>query len=266
MKKDPAILFYTQDFLTGVQDLTMEERGQYITLLCLHHQKGRLKLKAIKVAVPGVSEDVLAKFDIDGDGLYYNKRLEEEKQRRDKYRKNQSERAKESWKKRRSDSPAYADPHTKLDANLDDSASVRQMPQEKMKLKDETIKEEGVEGKKDQMKEDMVKIFQFLSSQVEGTFKAVDIRGNATRYGLLLKDILKYGYTPKQVCDVIIHKVREWGDDDNMKKFLKPKTLFAMDKFSNYVDEVPDDIVNRAKGSLGGKKQSGIKGSFGGFA
>jgi len=31
--KAPAFQFYAQDFLTGVMDMTMEERGLYITLL-----------------------------------------------------------------------------------------------------------------------------------------------------------------------------------------------------------------------------------------
>jgi len=33
MPKAPAFQFYAQDFLTGVMDLTMDERGLYITLL-----------------------------------------------------------------------------------------------------------------------------------------------------------------------------------------------------------------------------------------
>lgn len=76
-KKDPAFLFYSSDFLTGVSDLTMQERGQYITLLCLIHQKGRLSDKAIKLNTPSVSIDVLTKFDKDEDGNLYNKRLDE---------------------------------------------------------------------------------------------------------------------------------------------------------------------------------------------
>ena len=42
MERDPAFLFYSSDFLSGIADLNMEERGQYITLLCVQHQKGRL--------------------------------------------------------------------------------------------------------------------------------------------------------------------------------------------------------------------------------
>lgn len=78
MAKDPAVLFYTQDFLTGCTDLTFEERGQYITLLCLQHQKGHLSEKTIRLTLGSVSVDVMSKFLMDEEGCYYNERMEEE--------------------------------------------------------------------------------------------------------------------------------------------------------------------------------------------
>ena len=69
--KDPAILFYTGDFLNGCTDLTFEERGQYITLLCLQHQKGHLSEKTIRLSVGSVSVDVMAKFLKDETGLFF---------------------------------------------------------------------------------------------------------------------------------------------------------------------------------------------------
>ena len=83
--KDPAILFYTSDFLSGVADLTMEERGQYITLLCLQHQKGHLSSKVIKTAIGKVSADVLKKFIQDADGNYYNERMKNEIEKRKRF-------------------------------------------------------------------------------------------------------------------------------------------------------------------------------------
>ncbi len=109
MAKDPAFLFYSQDFLTGVQDLTMEERGQYITLLCLHHQKGRLTKKVIQLSCHGnATADVMAKFRQDESGLFFNERLEEEVLKRKKHCEKQSDRAKEGWKNRKNDATAYA--------------------------------------------------------------------------------------------------------------------------------------------------------------
>lgn len=83
--KDPAYLFYSSDFLTGCASLTMEERGQYITLLCLEHQLGRLSEKTIRLSVGSVSVDVLAKFKQDENGLMYNERLEIEIEKRSNF-------------------------------------------------------------------------------------------------------------------------------------------------------------------------------------
>jgi len=101
MAKDPAFLFYSSDFLTGVSDLTFEERGQYITLLCLQHQKGRLSKKAIDIATPNATADVLAKFKQDKKGLYFNERLEKEAKKRAEHSEKQKQRAIDGWKKRK---------------------------------------------------------------------------------------------------------------------------------------------------------------------
>ena len=108
MSKDPAFLFYSSDFLTGISDLTMEERGQYITILCIQHQKGRLTKKNIGIAVPNATADVMAKFKIDEKGLYYNVRLEEEANKRKEHSEKQRQRALDGWKKRKSKLDATA--------------------------------------------------------------------------------------------------------------------------------------------------------------
>jgi len=101
MAKDPAFLFYSSDFLTGVSDLTFEERGQYITLLCIHHQKGRLTQKMIDIAAPNATADVMAKFKQDDQGLFFNERLEAEKEKRAEHAEKQRQRALNGWEKRK---------------------------------------------------------------------------------------------------------------------------------------------------------------------
>lgn len=83
--KDPAFLFYSSDFMMGCANLTMEERGQYITLLCIQHQNGHLSEKTIKISLGNVSEDVMVKFKKDKNGLFYNDRLEAEIDKRSKF-------------------------------------------------------------------------------------------------------------------------------------------------------------------------------------
>ena len=87
--KDPAFLFYPADFLIGCTDLTMVERGQYITLLCLQHQKGHLSKKMVGLCLGfdwvSLSEELRAKFKEDEAGLIYNSRLEREITQRSQY-------------------------------------------------------------------------------------------------------------------------------------------------------------------------------------
>ena len=79
---DPAVLFYTSDFLTGVIDMSMEERGQYITLLCYQHQKGHIKEETIRLLVGSCSVNVLCHFKKDENGYYFNQRMDDEKEKR----------------------------------------------------------------------------------------------------------------------------------------------------------------------------------------
>lgn len=100
--KDPAFLFYSSDFLSGVQDLTLEERGQYITLLCLQHLKGHLTEKIIKLTIGNATADVMAKFRLDQNNCYFSPRLDQEIQNRLEFKSKQRERAINGWKTRKS--------------------------------------------------------------------------------------------------------------------------------------------------------------------
>lgn len=101
MAKDPAFLFYSSDFLSGVSDLNFTERGQYITLLCLQHQKGHLSQKMIELCCGNAAADVMAKFEQDENGLFFNARLDEEIQKRSQFTQKQKDRALLGWKKRK---------------------------------------------------------------------------------------------------------------------------------------------------------------------
>jgi hypothetical protein len=84
MSKDPAVLLYTSDFLSGTYTMTDEQVGRYIRLLCLQHQKGKLTEKDMQSICKGYDSDVYEKFDI-VDGCYINKRMYEEAQKRSKF-------------------------------------------------------------------------------------------------------------------------------------------------------------------------------------
>ena len=83
MSKAPAFQFYAQDFLSGVMDLTMDERGLYITLLArqwtIFDEKGIPKKRlALLVGFEwdNLPEMIKEKFVDNGD-YFFNSRLME---------------------------------------------------------------------------------------------------------------------------------------------------------------------------------------------
>lgn len=52
-EKDPAFLFYSQAWLEGTAEMTSEERGVYINLLCYQHQKKSLPSEMNRLAKLG---------------------------------------------------------------------------------------------------------------------------------------------------------------------------------------------------------------------
>lgn len=76
--KDPAVLLYTQDFIVGTITMTNEQRGKYIMLLCIQHQKGKLSLSDLKQYITEEDISVAEKFTLHSDGFYYNNRMQME--------------------------------------------------------------------------------------------------------------------------------------------------------------------------------------------
>ena len=118
MAKDPAVLFYTGDFLNGCTDLTFEERGQYITLLCLQHQKGHLSDKTISLCVGSVSVDVLKKFSQDDEGCYFNERMDEEMKKRQQFLDSRYFNGKKGGRPKKPNSKPNYKPNSKPTQNL----------------------------------------------------------------------------------------------------------------------------------------------------
>lgn len=82
--KDPAVLFYTQDFLTGTFTMTDAQVGMYIRLLCLQQQNGGLCEKEMVKVCGEKDDDIWAKFDFEN-GRYFNKRMLLETNKRRKF-------------------------------------------------------------------------------------------------------------------------------------------------------------------------------------
>lgn len=100
--KDPAFLFYPNDFSSGTQFFTNEQVGIYLRLLLAQHQHGHLTEKQIRIICGGIPDaDILSKFKMDTDGKYYNERLDNEIDKRKKHSEKQKQNANMRWHNQR---------------------------------------------------------------------------------------------------------------------------------------------------------------------
>jgi len=90
MAKDPAFLFYTNDFSTGTQFFSDEQLGKYLRLLMAQHQHGHLSEKQVMFICKSYDKDILIKFKQDDNGMFFNERLDDEIFKRKKFTESRS--------------------------------------------------------------------------------------------------------------------------------------------------------------------------------
>jgi len=73
--KDPAFMMYSGDFLSGTFTMTMEQRGKFITLMCIQHQKGYLTEADMKSVLNEEDYLLAEKFYKADDGNWYNQKM-----------------------------------------------------------------------------------------------------------------------------------------------------------------------------------------------
>lgn len=85
MSKDPAFLFYPNDWLGGTLGMTFEEKGAYIEILMMQFNRGHMKESMIIQVIGSNWDCIKSKFIQDELGLWYNVRLESEQTKRKAY-------------------------------------------------------------------------------------------------------------------------------------------------------------------------------------
>lgn len=72
----------------------------------------------------------------------------------------------------------------------------------------------------------------YLNEQAGRNYRPV--KSNLSRLQALLAD----GYAFQEVKQVIARKCLEWGGNPQMEQYLRPKTLFSAENFSNYFGQL----------------------------
>ena len=83
--KDPAFLFYPGDWLGGTLGMTLEEKGAYLELLICQFNSGHMTSHMVGRMVGQVFGQIQDKFKKDENGLWYNKRLDIEIEKRNSF-------------------------------------------------------------------------------------------------------------------------------------------------------------------------------------
>lgn len=89
MAKDPAVLWYWSDWRGGTGTFTRHLKGCYMDLLDAQFNSGPLSIDEIRIVLGadfGQAWPALQKkFTVTNTGLFYNKRMEDEKEKRKKF-------------------------------------------------------------------------------------------------------------------------------------------------------------------------------------
>lgn len=112
MAKDPAFLFYVNDFDSGTKFFSDEQVGKYLRLLIAQFQHGALSEKQVLFICRELDEDILKKFQKDKNGNYFNVRLADEIQKRSRFSESRSNNRKGKNKEEvKNISSSYVEPY-----------------------------------------------------------------------------------------------------------------------------------------------------------
>ena len=172
MAKDPAVLFYTADFLVGTYSFTMQERGEYITLLCLQHQQGHLSEDTVRSIASSAA--VIDKFLRDPHGRYYNERLDIEKIKRKNFIRSKVENGKKGGRPQKNLNKTYSFPIANPDES--DSKATEKLPENENEIDFNTL---VINSTKDKSLDQGIKDSTFSFSKATTTTTTTTVGGNS---------------------------------------------------------------------------------------
>lgn len=222
MNKDPAFLFYPSDFLVGTSLMSYEQIGKYIKLLCIAHSKGGYLTERDMFKICETSDfEILEKFNLDDEGIYYNERLLSEITKRKKYSDSRSNNRKGKTEEKEQDMSnickSYDEHMENENININNNTSLSF---------DLSIKDNKYKDIVNYLNEKSGKNFR-VSTQ---TKKLIDAR---LHENFLLDDFYR----------VIDNQCDKWLNDPKMNDYLRPQTLFGT-KFESYLNTVKKKKFN----------------------
>jgi len=196
MSKDPAFLFYPNDYIGGTMGMTFEEKGAYMELLMMQFNRGHMTSHMIGQTVGQLWDTLKDKFTQDENGLWYNVRLEEEQKKRKEY--TQSRRNNKEGKNQ----------YTKKEGHMTSHMENENVNEDIIVNTDSNIEEEK-------------EIFNFKKSLIQYGFnkelvndwmivrKGKRLANTQTAYKTFIREVEKANYDKNALLEIVVAK--SWG-------------------------------------------------------
>lgn len=214
MGKDPAVLFYTGDFLVGTMKMNYAQKGKYIQLLCLQHQDGHLSEDDMLSVCGDYDEKIFSKFVKDENGRYYNERMEQESIKRRRFVESRQRNLVKN------DKEVQVEEHKErhMEAHMGNHTESR-------------MENENVNENKNININDIKEIVEYLNTKLNTKYRYTtkSIQSN-------IRARLNEGFSVDDFKTVIDKKKQTWKGTD-FEKYLRPETLFGT-KFQSYLNEI----------------------------
>jgi uncharacterized phage protein (TIGR02220 family) len=222
MGKDPAFLFYPNDYIGGTMGMTFEEKGAYIELLMLQFNRGHMTTHMIGQTVGQLWVKLQDKFIVDDNGLMYNRRLEQEINKRKNYV--------ESRNNNRSGENQYTKNKVKKSGHMTTHTTPH--------MENENENENRIDNESVNL--NFSDIVSYLNEKAGTSFKASSSK---------TRDLINARFNEKFTLDdfkkVIDIKCSEWIGGE-YEKFLRPETLFS-NKFEGYLNQKSKNSSEQSK-------------------
>ena len=232
--KSPSFSFYSSDFLIGCADLTHEEIGMYIKLLCYQHQKGRLTQKQIGLFLGfswvSLSDELKSKFKTDENGLIFNARLEREIDKKGYFLEKQRENGKKGGRPKKKNNPNDNPNETQNKAKRKAKENPKKGIEDEDVIEDVIeIEEKGVTGEKTK-KADFQKFVEDFNLLRKSKFRA-----NKQLEQKFYQRISE-GYTPDDILNALKIALQDEFHKNSEYRYITVEFMLRYDKLDKFLN------------------------------
>ena len=235
----PAFQFYADDFLAGTMTMTNEERGAYISLLCLQWSKGfvtELDIQRICLGMPTHCQGICqGKFEVGEDGHYRNKRLEVERAKQKERSEKQRDIANLRWNKDANAMPTHMPDDAKAYA---ESVPESCFPSPSPSPKEDTKKEKPLSPELEAFR---LRVGALIKRRPTTQWSTKEIKA--------LKEIFDYN-TPEE--DLVALEARYQSDD----KYLRRELMTLLNNWNGEIDKARSPLASGSNQSQAGSNQN----------